>query len=245
MIKRFILPLIFATTLISCEELNEINKKLPLSEQEVVNGLKEALKVGTDSASSILSMTNGYYGNELLKIMLPPEANVIVDNISKIPGGSKMVEDLILAINRSAENAAKEVSPIFVGAITGMTIADGFDILKGENDAATQYLIGATGGQLFDLYNPKIKSALDTKVVANYSANELWNTLTSNWNTFAGSFVGSLGGYSKVETQLDTHLTNKALDGLFTKLAEQEAQIRTNPVARVTDILKRVFGFED
>jgi hypothetical protein len=208
----------------------------------VVSGLKEALRVGSDSAAMKLAKLNGYYGDPAVKLLLPPEAAIITDNISRIPGGEKLVEDLILRINRAAEDAAREAAPVFLNAIRQMTIQDAFTILKGENNAATQYLKANTFNELFNLYQPKLKSSLDNKLVAGVSANETWNNLTGQWNKVAGSMVGQVAGFKKVEVQLDSYLTNKALDGIFLKLAEEEAEIRNDPAARVTEILKRVFG---
>jgi hypothetical protein len=208
----------------------------------VVSGLKEALRVGSDSAAMKLAKLNGYYGDPAVKLLLPPEAAIITDNISRIPGGEKLVEDLILRINRAAEDAAREAAPVFLNAIRQMTIQDAFTILKGENNAATQYLKANTFNELFNLYQPKLKSSLDKKLVAGVSANETWNNLTGQWNKVAGSMVGQVAGFKKVEVQLDSYLTNKALDGIFLKLAEEEAEIRNDPAARVTEILKRVFG---
>lgn len=213
-----------------------------LTQTEVVSGLKEALRVGSDSAAMKLAKLNGYYGDPAVKLLLPPEAAIITDNISRIPGGEKLVEDLILRINRAAEDAAREAAPVFLNAIRQMTIQDAFTILKGENNAATQYLKANTFNELFNLYQPKLKSSLDKKLVAGVSANETWNNLTGQWNKVAGSMVGQVAGFKKVEMQLDSYLTNKALDGIFLKLAEEEAEIRNDPAARVTEILKRVFG---
>lgn len=213
-----------------------------LTQTEVVSGLKEALRVGSDSAAMKLAKLNGYYGDPAVKLLLPPEAAIITDNISRIPGGEKLVEDLILRINRAAEDAAREAAPVFLNAIRQMTIQDAFTILKGENNAATQYLKANTFNELFNLYQPKLKSSLDKKLVAGVSANETWNNLTGQWNKVAGSMVGQVAGFKKVEVQLDSYLTNKALDGIFLKLAEEEEEIRNDPAARVTEILKRVFG---
>lgn len=213
-----------------------------LTQTEVVSGLKEALRVGSDSAAMKLAKLNGYYGDPAVKLLLPPEAAIITDNISRIPGGEKLVEDLILRINRAAEDAAREAAPVFLNAIRQMTIQDAFTILKGENNAATQYLKANTFNELFNLYQPKLKSSLDKKLVAGVSANETWDNLTGQWNKVAGSMVGQVAGFKKVEVQLDSYLTNKALDGIFLKLAEEEAEIRNDPAARVTEILKRVFG---
>ncbi|RLD69564.1 MAG: DUF4197 domain-containing protein, partial [Bacteroidetes bacterium] len=134
--------------LTGCAELNSLIQSVPtdapLSEAEVVEGLKEALIVGSKNSSSILSAVDGYYGDELVKILLPEEASIIIDNLAKIPGGDKLVEDVVLRINRAAEDAAKEVAPIFINSIKQMTISDAFGILKGADNAATQYLSNTT-----------------------------------------------------------------------------------------------------
>lgn len=235
-----------ALLLSSCAELLQvvqtIDSERPLTQMEVVSGLKEALKVGTDSAAARLAKQNGYYADQAVKILLPPEAAVIVDNVHRLPGGEKMLEDLLLRINRSAEDAAREAGPVFYSAITQMTIQDGFTILRGEQDAATTYLKNSTYQQLFNLYQPKLKSSLDKKLIAGVSTNQSWETLTAQWNRLAGSLAGQIAGLNKVEVELDSYLTDKALDGLFLKLAEEEQKIRTDPLARVTDILRRVFG---
>lgn len=243
MLKK-ILPLFLVFSLTSCSELSEFleDNDNSLSESEVVNGLKQALVIGSDSASSILASTDGYYKDELVKILLPPEAKIITDNISYLPGGDQMVENIIMGINRSAEDAAREAAPIFGKAVTSMSIRDGWNILKGENDAATNYLREQTFDELYDLYQPKIKTSLDKKLVGNVSTNSSWETLTTEWNRVANSIAGNLAGLEPVETKLDAHLTNQALDGLFLKLANEEEKIRTDPIARVTDLLKRVFG---
>ncbi len=244
--KYFYFVVLSAFLLSSCAELLQVVQTIdtdrPLTQSEVVTGLKEALKVGTDSAAARLSKQNGYYADRAVKILLPPEAAMIVDNVHRLPGGEKLLEDLILRINRSAEDAAREAGPIFYNAITQMTIQDGFTILRGNQDAATSYLKNSTYQQLFNLYQPKLKTSLDKKLIAGVSANQSWETLTSQWNRLASSLAGQIGGLNTVEVELDTYLTDKALDGLFLKLAEEERKIRTDPVARVTDILRRVFG---
>ncbi|MBN1984651.1 MAG: DUF4197 domain-containing protein, partial [Prolixibacteraceae bacterium] len=139
------LSVAFLFLLTSCAELMQIAQETldegqPLTRTEIVAGLKEALVVGTNKSVDILGVTNGYYKDEMVKILLPPEASVIVDNISKIPGGEKLVEDVILSINRAAEDAVSEAKPIFVNSIKSMTITDAIGILKGTDNAATQYL---------------------------------------------------------------------------------------------------------
>ncbi len=242
---KSILFLVITLTLSSCAELSQIvdaYQPKALTESEVIAGLRQALEVGTDTAVKNLSKTNGYFGNQLVKIMLPPEADIIVNNLNKLPGGSKLVDDVTLRINRAAEDAAREATPIFVNAIRKITIQDAFSILRGDKDAATQYLKRTTQAQLYELFNPKIQSSLNKPLVAGISTNQSWHQLTSGWNQVANNPIGKLSGLTPVNTSLDNYLTNKALDGLFTMISQQEASIREDPLARVSDLLKRVFG---
>jgi len=249
--KKLILPLILTVSIIlsACAELlttlQSVTTTLPLTESEVVQGLKEALKTGASNSSGQLAAENGYFGDEIIKILLPEEAKIIVDNISKIPGGDKLVNDVILRINRAAEDAAKEVAPIFINSITQMSISDAFGILNGEDDAATQYLSRTTYSDLFDLYSPMIRASVEKDIVGNISTRDSWDALTGNWNQFARSLAGRVAGMHTVETDLGDYLTHKALDGMFLKVAEEEFKIRKNINARVSPILKKVFGSLD
>lgn len=231
--------------LASCAELMKVvstTGSVPLTEADVVAGLKEALTTGARNSAQRLATENGYYADAAIRILLPEEAGIIIDNISKIPGGDKLVEDVVLRINRAAEDAAKEAAPIFVNSITSMTVADAFGILRGTDNAATSYLRRTTYTGLYDLYKPKIQASTEKKIVGNISTKDSWNTLTSRWNSFAGSVAGRLAGLKPVNTQLDDYLTNKALDGMFMKIEEEELKIRKNVSARVTPLLQRVFG---
>ena len=218
---------------------------VPLTEADVAEGLKEALIIGSKNSSAILSAVDGYYGDELVKILLPEEASVIIDNLGRIPGGDKLVEDVVLRINRAAEDAAKEVAPIFVNSITQMTISDAFAILRGPDNAATQYLINTTRSDLYNLYKPKIRQSTEKDLLGGISTKESWDALTGKWNTFANSVIGQLGGFEAVNTDLDDFLTNRALDGMFLKVQDEEKKIRTNVSARVTPLLEKVFGSLD
>ncbi len=244
--KKIITGIICITLLSGCAELaqiaNTLEQNTPLTKNEITNGLKEALRVGTDSAANKLAANNGYFGDELVKILLPSDADIIVDNANKFPGGEKLINDVILSINRAAEDAAKEAGPIFYKAITEMTINDAVNILNGENNAATEYFKSKTYESLYNLYSPRIKQSTDKRIIAGYSAGQAWETMTSNYNKLASSFVGELADLKKVDIELNSYLTQKALDGLFLKIAEEETKIRTNPAARVTSILKKVFG---
>jgi len=247
--KRLLIPALSVILLSGCAELNTLMQSIPmdvpLTEADVAKGLKEALILGSKNSSSILSAVDGYYGDELVKILLPEEASVIIDNLAKLPGGEKLVEDVVLRINRAAEDAAKEVAPIFVNSITQMTISDAFSILKGADNAATQYLSNTTRADLYNLYKPKIRQSTEKPILGGISTKESWETLTEKWNKLANSVVGKIAGFEAVNTDLDDHLTNRALDGMFLKVQDEEKKIRTNVSARVTPLLEKVFGSLD
>jgi hypothetical protein len=225
--------------------LETVSATQELTEVDVINGLKEALTLGAQIAAAKLSAENGYYGDMAVKILLPDEARVIADNISRIPGGDKLIEDFILNINRAAEDAAREAAPVFVNAITKMTITDAFNILRGADNAATQYLINTTYNELYSLYRPKISASTRKEIVAGVSAQEAWTTLTGKWNTIANSVAGRIAGFSTVTTDLDDFLTRKALDGIFMKIGDEELKIRKEVSARVTPVLQKVFDSLD
>ena len=247
---RIFLSLLAIFIFTGCAEITQLAQQTltdnrPLTQSEIIAGLKEALIVGSEKSIGILGVTDGYYKNELVKILLPPEADIIVRNIGRIPGGEKLLEDVIMSINRAAEDAVSEAKPIFVNSITNITITDAVGILRGDNNAATQYLQRTTYNQLFDLYRPKISNSVNKKLIGNVSAGQSWDLLTGNWNELANSVVGRMAGFNPVETKLDEYLTQKALNGLFLKIEEQEALIRKDPLARVSNTLKRVFGSLD
>ncbi len=231
--------------LVSCDTLMHVGTLVteqPLTTQEVSGGLKEALAVGVDSAVVRLSKEGGYYLQEQVKIHLPPEADMIVDNLTRIPGMDKAIEQMEIKLNRAAEDAAKTAAPIFAQAIREMTFDDAWEILRGSDTAAVHYLRTKTYAHLYDAFKPKVTQSLDKPLVANVSANESWETVTAQWNTFAGSFAGQLMGVKKVNAQLDTYVTQMALEGLFYKVGEQEKAIRTDTHAQVSSLLRRVFG---
>ena len=244
--KNVLVYVLVVLVLAGCEQLVQITGGLegprPLTEAEVVRGLRQALTIAADSAASGLAVRDGYYLNEAVRIGLPPEASVITENLGYLPGGEALVEDIVLRINRAAEDAARDAAPIFARAVSQMTIQDGFSILRGEDDAATQYLRGTTYAALYQLYQPRIRASTEKPIIGGLSTMEAWDSLTSRWNSIANSAVGRLGGLETVDVALDAYLTERALDGLFLKLAEQERKIRHDPQARVTDLLRRVFG---
>lgn len=249
--KKTFISILIASSLFlgSCDVLLQILQSsggIALTEAEIVEGLKKALTIGAESSSTILHKQDGYFKDKAVKIFLPPEANVILENISKIPGiGQGMVDDVILKINRSAEDAAVEAKPIFISAVSSMTITDGINILKGksrysqgfDSTAATMYLKDKTYTKLKAAFAPKIGASLDKKIVGNVSTNQAWTTMVQYYNKAA-----PLLGKPKVTADLGTYVTEKALDGLFLKVGEEERKIRKNPLNYASDIIKKVFS---
>ena len=238
--------LVFASLLIlvACDKAKEIiDEVLPgLTEEQVVEGLKSALVVGSDTATNSLHQENGYYNDPLVKILLPDDTKALIENIELIPGGKSLLNDLIVRMNRAAEDAATEATPIFVNAISSMTISDGVTILKGADDAATQYLKSKTYESLVATFQPKIATSLDKPLIGGVSASDTWEQLRSLNNSIANTLVGQLAGLTTINYTLDEHVTRKGLDGLFVYVAQEEKAIRHDPLARVTEILKKVFG---
>lgn len=279
-ITKLLIPVIsiVAISFSSCKEDGDPTDP-SLSDAEIAAGLKEALRVGTDSASSRLSITDGYFKDEAVKLLLPDEVNNSLDafksksinvfGIGNITGEkiyttgipflgidplSSKEDDLILGINRAAESAASEAAPIFVDAITGITISDASNILfGGVDDAATTYLDGKTRTNLFDKYEPKIDAALNLIKVGDKSVVTTYENYVNDYNAILNQSVPtSLSGSETIAslmninpvgaTDLSAYSTTKGLDGLFLKVADEEKNIRANPLHRVTDILSKIFG---
>jgi hypothetical protein len=239
----------------SCEWL-ENNSSSGLSNSEIAEGLKTALEVGTDSSVFKTSAVDGFYKNAAIKILLPDEAQVIVNNINSVPGGPDLLEAVLLRINRSAEDAAKSATPILKDAVRGLTINEALTILNGQNPAsskksassfdstaATGYLKSKTYVDLTTAFSTPINASLDKKLVGNISTNEAWKNLTSAYNLYA-SFP--LVNKPTVNTNLGEHVTQKALNGLFYQVGNEEIKIRRDPWKWVTttvgNILTKVFG---
>lgn len=242
--------ILMLTVISSCDILTQVAKTVteaetPLTSQQVAQGLKEALKIGAEKAVAQLNKQDGYYLDPLMKINLPPQTAEIIEYAKKVPGLDKMIEDVILQINRSAEDAAAKAKPIFVNAITSMSISDAWGILKGADTAATYYLKDKTFNPLVELYKPIMQGSLDKPIVAGISANKTWDELTGKWNKFAGSVAGKLLGVSKVEVPLDEYVATQALKGLFIKVEDQEKKIRTDISERTSDLLRKVFSQQD
>ena len=204
---------------------------VPLTNDEVISGLKEALRVGAERSVSVSSVVDGFNKNAAIRIPFPAEAIKVKNTLLDL-GLKKPVEDFELTLNRAAEEAAKEAVPVFVNAITSMTIADGFAILRGGENAATNYLKEKTTAALLAKFRPKVESATQKVALANY-----WKPVADAYNV-----ATILTGGKAIEPDLNAYVTQKAADGLFLLLANEEKQIRQDPLARTTDLLKRVFA---
>ncbi|MDP4239851.1 MAG: DUF4197 domain-containing protein [Bacteroidota bacterium] len=248
--KKIALMAFISLFLSSCAQLMQVTSQLatiPATGSQVTNaenisGLKSSLSIGIEHAVSALGVENGFYKNTALKLLLPAEAQPIIDNIKLVPGGQALVDKTVLSLNRSAEDAVKEATPIFKNAITNMSITDAAGILFGNNNAATEYLRRNTYSQLKVAFAPKVKASLAKPLVANISTTNTWSSLSSAYNVVAGSAVGSISGLKTVNVDLENYVTEKALDALFVKVAAEENAFRTNPAARISDLLKKVFG---
>lgn len=199
-----------------------------LTSNEMIEGLKEALKKGTNNSTTKASALDGFYKNSLIKIPFPPEMAAVEKKLRALGMGAA-VDKFIVKMNRAAEDASKKAAPIFVSAITSMTISDAATILKGGNNAATNYLNNKTNAQLTTAMTPSVKESLSKVQILNY-----WAPLAKKYN--------AIPGVKKVNPDLNKYVTQRTVDGLFKLIAVEEQQIRTNPAARTTDILKKVFG---
>lgn len=198
-----------------------------LGNSEIVDGLKEALSIGAEKSAGKLSAVDGFLKDAAVKILLPDEVKKIEPRLRAL-GLGKYVDDAVTSMNRAAENAAKTATPIFINAVKKMTIQDALGILRGSDTAATSYLKKSTTNDLTNSFRPVVDSAL-----AKVNATKYWNTLFSAYNKVA---------LKSVTADLNEYVTDKALKGIFYYIGDEEKKIRQNPSARVTDILKKVFG---
>ena len=234
--KRFLLFLVFilgTSVILKSQILNQAIKLVQpasqgFTEKDAVSGMKEALVKGTGTSVSFVSKLDGYFRNPEIKIPFPGNAKMIESKLRSIGLGSQ-ADDVILSINRAAEDAAKEAEPIFVSAIREMSITDAIQLVTGKNDACTQYLSRTTTPQLKEKFSPIIKASLD-KV----NATRYWEDAVKTYNHIP--FV------SKQNPNLTEYVTEKAIRGLFIMIAKEELKIRQNPAERTTEILKKVFG---
>lgn len=203
----------------------------PVTQNEVASGLKQALEVGIKKGSDQASQTDGYYRNPLIRIPFPEDVQRVENTLRQVGLGSE-VDKFILQLNRGAEDAAKSAVPIFVNAIRQLTIADAWAILRGDKDAATQYLKRTTSQQLYTTFNPIMVASLEKTNATRY-----YTDIVNQYNKIPLT--------QKVNPDLDDYATKKAIDGLFLMVAQEEAEIRENPVARTTELLRRVFTKEN
>ncbi len=228
-------------------DVSQTSSRYGFSNEEAVKALKAALNEGAKVASAQLSKEDAYYKNPLYYIDMPKDAEKLVATVSKLPNGKKNVENVVLRLNRTAEACAAEIIPVFAEAITGMTVGDGVAIVTGKDNAATEYLKKKTYDQLVSLYKPKIAAALDQKLVGSMSANEAWEKLTATYNKAGGTAnkVSSIFGkeaVKEVDVDLAQYATEKALDAVFLKIADEEAEIRDKPLEYSSDMIRKVFG---
>lgn len=239
----FIIAIVFAITMVFANEthagwrdfLDQVKEKYnqknnsKLSDKDIIEGLKEALRVGTKKSINILGKKDGYYKDTNVKILMPDNL-LRAEKILRRFGGDKIADDFIKTMNRAAEKAVQSTVKIFIKAIKEMTIKDAVDIYKGRNDEATRYFKRTQGGTLKETILPIVKDATkNTGVTSSYKK------LVSNIHRLHLPIDDNL-------VDLDQYITQKTMDGIFYKLAKEEGQIRTNPKARTTEILKRVFA---
>ncbi|WP_294252141.1 DUF4197 domain-containing protein [uncultured Chryseobacterium sp.] len=201
-----------------------------LSSLQVSSGLKEALSLGVNEGVKKLGVTDGFFRNEAVKILMPEKLRKIDATLRSIGLGS-LADQGVKLLNRAAEDAVTEAAPIFTNAITSMTITDAKNILLGSDNAATNYLQGKTQSQLFTAFQPKVKASL-----GKVGADKVWSNLISKYNTFTGQ---------SVTTDLNAYVTTETINGVFKMVAEKESGIRNTPAMRTTSILKKVFGAQD
>ncbi len=232
--NQFVLAAVLLTLTLDASaqlDLKKIKKALTgesLTTEEIAAGLKEALTNGTSKGADLVSQLDGYYKNPEIKIPFPPEVKQVETRLRQIGLGGE-VDKFVESLNRGAEEAAKEAKPIFIAAVKQMTIQDAWSILKGADDAATQYLNKTTSPLLKDKFKPVIQRSLN-KV----NATKYYSDLVNTYN--------KIPLVQKVNPNLDDYATEKAIQGLFVMIAKEEKNIRKNPLARTSELLKKVFS---
>lgn len=231
--KKYIATLILSVSFFSCDTLSKLpgaGVYGPITEGEAAEGLRQALDQGVGKGITFLNRPDGFFGNQVYKVLLPPEAQKIENTLRKL-GMDGMVDKAILQINRAAEDAVGYARPIFVDAIKGMTITDAINIIKGGTDAGTQYFRQKTTQSLINAFSPIVKQSLDK-----FSATKYYADVVNTYNNFPTTI-------NKVNPDLPSYVVGRAVDALFDQIGQEEANIRANPVARTTEILKKVFGY--
>ena len=243
--SKIVISLFIFSSIYSCDVLNEAanqalegvntnnsNTEQPgLSNTEVISGLREALNIGIENSVASTSVNDGFLKNSEIRLPFPPDAQKVKDKAIEF-GLDTQVEKFETTLNRAAEEASKEALNIFVNAIKNMTLEDGFAILNGGNGAATKFLKDQTKSELQQAFLPKVKDAISKVKLTEY-----WNPIITKYNTFA-----KFKGLEEINPDLELFVTQKAIDGLFVMVEKEEDKIRLDPLARVTDLLTRVFG---
>ena len=236
--KTYLAALIIAIAILPATSFSQFGKLKNLvskgtgsgvTENEAGQGIKEALAKGVTTAVLNLNKTDGFFGSNIYKMLLPPDAQKIETTLRKAGMGAQ-VDKAILAINRGAEDAVGFAKDIFISAIKEMTLTDALNILKGNKDAATQYFKQKTSEKLIAAFTPSVKSSLDKVEATKY-----YGDIVTKYNSFPTTF-------KKVNPDLPSYVVGKSVDALFDQVAKEEANIRDNPMARTSEILKKVFG---
>ncbi|WP_282032069.1 DUF4197 domain-containing protein [Winogradskyella eximia] len=234
--KKFLTSVLCLSLLFSCAELQQVVDSLPqaegvLSNTDIAAGLRQALDLGIDKQVSKLTQEDGFFKNELVKIVLPEELQKVDNTLRKV-GLSSLADEGLKILNRAAEDAVKEATPIFVSAVKDITFADAKNILLGEDNAATSYLTSKTQTELYSKFKPVIENSF-SKV----GADKIWTNLITKYN--------SLPLTSSVNPDLTDYVTNEALKGVYTMIAVEEKEIREKTSSRSTELLKKVFALQD
>lgn len=239
--KKIIYPLsaviLFGFT--GCAELQHVANQLPeilnengqVGQNQIAQALKQALNQGIDNQVSKLTKTNGFYNNSLVKIGLPAELQQVEKTLRSV-GLGNLADEGIKALNKAAENAVKEATPIFVDAVKSMTISDATNILMGDKNAATKYLERTTSKALYSKFNPVIENSF-SKV----GADKIWSNIIKQYN--------NIPMVKKVNPDLTDYVTQEALNGVYTMIEQEELNIRKNASSRTTDLMKSVFSMQD
>lgn len=234
--KKYIIILVFIFNVTSCAELQQVVNQLPqdstaISNTDIAAGLKQALDFGIEKQVTKLTETDGFYKNDLVKILLPDELQK-VDKALRDIGLSNLADEGLKMLNRAAEDAVKEATPIFINAVKDITFTDAKTILLGNDDEATKYLISKTQTDLYNKFKPVINNSFN-KV----GADQIWNNLITKYNTIPFT--------PDVNPDLTDYVTNEALKGVYTMISIEEKDIRTKFESRTTNLLKKVFALQD
>ncbi len=230
MLKTCLLTFLLSVCFLSCDTLSKLPQFTSVTENEASEGMRQALDQGVGRGINLLNVQDGFFGNQAYKLFLPAEAQRIENTLRQVGMGS-LVDKAILQINRAAEDAVGFARPIFVDAIRQMTITDAINIIKGPKDAATQYFRQKTTEKLAEAFSPIIKNSLEK-----FSAAKYYGDMVKTYNGFPTTI-------NKLNPDLPSYVVDKAVTALFDQIAKEESNIRENPVARTTDILKKVFGW--